>query len=222
MLNKLGLTLFFFCCVLSTQLRAETIQYSIRQIGFNGQASLTMVGPKDYKGHKTILIAFKSRGVNFSDDENIYLDPSTYKPLFVERNYNLSVFGHGKTLEEYIPSKGEIIITKTDGGHDTQQIIKKAGAIDNIYGFIYRYRKEGSFKVGEVLKMALPTKNLKIKMMKRVVLKIGGKSYKSYYMQSQPGRYKIWFDASAHKWPLRITGSIGFFNSVMTMTSYEE
>ena len=215
-------SLFIFCCVLSTQVRAETIYYSIRQMGFDGQATLTMVGPKDYKDHKTVLIVFKANGTNFSDEEDIYVDPSTYKPLFVERNFNLNIFGHGKNLEEYVPSKGEILITKTQGDHVTRQVIKKEGSIDNIYGFIYRYRKEGSFKTGDILNMTLPTRDLKIQLVDRVKLRIGRKSYESYYMQSKPNRYKIWFDSSDKKLPLRITGTIGFINSVMTMTSYEE
>jgi len=221
MLNRVFI-LLFFCCVLASQLHAETIHYSIRQIGYDGEATLTLVGPKDYKEHKTVLIVFKAHGANFSDEENIYVDPVTYKPLFVERDFSLGIFGHGKTLEEYNSSKGEIIITKTDGDHISKQIINKAGSVDNIYGFIYRYRREGSFKMGDVLDMILPTKDLKIKLTSREMLKIGDKSYDSYYMESQPGRYKIWFDASEHKWPLRITGAIGLINSVMTMTGYEE
>ena len=144
-------------------------------MGFDGDATLTMVGPKDYKDHKTILIVFKARGKNFSDEENIYVNPATYRPLFVERTFDLNVFGHGKILEEYIPSKGEIIITKTEGNRVTRQVIEKAGAVDNIYGFIYRYRKEGSFKIGDVLNMTLPTKDLKIRLVNRAVLKIGDK-----------------------------------------------
>jgi len=124
-------------------------------------------------------------------------------------------------LEEYIPSKGEIRITKTDGNRVTHQVINKVGPVDNIYGFIFRYRKEGSFKTGDVLNMTLPTRDFKIQMMSRMEIKIAGKSYDSYYMKSQPTRFKIWFDASKHKWPLRITGTIGFLNSVMTMTGYE-
>lgn len=216
------LALFCFCCILSPQLHAETIHYSIRQLGYDGQATLTMVGPKEYKGHKTLLIVFKSKGANFRDEEDIYLDPLTYKPLFVERDFSLSVFGQGKTLEDYTSSKGKVLITKTDGDRVTHQVINKEGPVDNIYGFIYRYRKEGSFKTGDVLNMALPTRDLKIQLMDRVKLEIGGKSYDSYYMQSQPVRYKIWFDASQRKLPLRITGTIGFLNSVMTMTGYEE
>lgn len=222
MLNNILLILLFFCCILPSQLRAETINYSIRQMGFDGEANLTLVGPKDYKGYKTILITFKAHGVNFSDEESIYVDPDTYKPLFVERNFSLSVFGQGKISEDYVSSKGEILITKTDGDRVTHQVINKEGSVDNIYGFIYRYRKQGSFQIGDMLSMTLPTKDLKIKLMKRAWIKIGGKSYESYFMQSQPGRYRIWFDASEHKWPLRITGSIGFMNSVMTMTGHEE
>jgi len=223
MLNKIFfLTLMICCGVFSSALHAETIHYSIRQLGYDGQATLTLVGPRDYKGYRTILIVFKANGANFSDEEDIYVDPATYKPLFVERNFSLSVFGQGKTLEDYASSKGEIDITKTDGDRVTHQVINKVGAVDNIYGFIYRYRKEGSFKMGDVLNMALPTKDLKIQLTKRVKLRIAGKSYDSYYMQSQPTRYKIWFDSSERKLPLRITGTIGFINSVMTMTGYEE
>jgi hypothetical protein len=223
MFNKLFLlALFFFCCVLPSQLRAETIHYSIRQLGYDGEATLTMVGPKKYKGHKTLLIVFKANGVNFSDEEDIYVDPVTYKPLFVERNFSLSVFGQGKISEDYVTSKGDILITKTDGDRVTHQVINMVRSVDNIYGFIYRYRKEGSFKIGDVLNMTLPTRDLKVRLISRAMLKIGRKSYNSYYMQSQPTRYKIWFDASEHKWPLRITGTIGFLNSVMTMTGYEE
>ena len=216
------MVLFLFCCILSSQLRAETIHYSIRQLGYDGEATLSMVGSKEYKGHKTLLIIFKANGVNFSDEEDIYIDPETYRPLFVERSFSLAIFGHGKTLEEYIPSKGEIHITKTDGNRVTHQVINKVGPVDNIYGFIFRYRKEGSFKLGDVLNMSLPTRDFKIQLMSRGEIKIGQKTYDSYYMKSQPNRFKIWFDASQHKWPLRITGTIGFLNSVMTMTGYEE
>jgi len=216
------MVLFLFCCILSSQLRAETIHYSIRQLGYDGEATLSMVGSKEYKGHKTLLIIFKANGVNFSDEEDIYIDPETYRPLFVERSFSLAIFGHGKTLEEYIPSKGEIHITKTDGNRVTHQVINKVGPVDNIYGFIFRYRKEGSFKLGDVLNMSLPTRDFKIQLMSRGDIKIGQKTYDSYYMKSQPNRFKIWFDASQHKWPLRITGTIGFLNSVMTMTGYEE
>jgi len=216
------LVLLFSCSFFSTPLRAETIHYSIRQMGYDGEATLSKVGPKEFKGLKTVLIVFRASGPNFTDEENIYLDPLSYKPLFVERDFNFGVLGQGKTLEDYVSSKGEILIAKTDGDSVTHQVINNAGPVDNIYGFIYRYRKQGSFKIGDVLDMNLPTRELKIRLARRVKIKIAGKDYDSYYMQSQPGSYKIWFDASKRKLPLRITGTISFFNSVMTMTGYED
>jgi len=222
MFSRIFLFGLIWGCLIAQPLWAETIHYSIRQMGFDGQATLTMLGPKDYKDHKTLLIVFKAGGSNFSDEEDIYVDPVTYRPLFVERDFSLNVFGKGKTVEEYIPSQGEIIINKTEGDRLTREVIKKAGNVDNIYGFIFRYRKEGSFKIGDAIDVSLPTRDLKIKLVDRQPFKIGEKTYDSYYMQSQPTRYKIWFDASLHKLPLRIVGTIGFLNSVMTMTGYDE
>jgi len=218
---KIGI-LCLWACLMTTSLKAETIHYAIRQVGFDGQATLTFVGPKQYRNMHTLLIVFKAQGINYWDKEDIYVNPVTYKPLFVERNFSLNVFGHGTTVEQYLPDQGKIIVTKTEGNRVSRVILRKTGAVDNIYGFIFRYRHEGSFKIGDELDMRLPTKDLKIKLVARQNLPIAGKSYDAYYMQSQPTRYKIWFDASAHKFPLRITGTIGFINSVMTMTGFED
>jgi hypothetical protein len=212
----LAMTIFF-----SSTSYAETIFYTIHQIGFDGQASLRLVGPTRFKGQDTVLIVFKARGDNYWDEEDIYVDPKTYKPLFVERNYSLKAFGQAKTEEEYLPAKNEIVITKTEGQKSSQEILKKNGEVDNIYGFVLRYRKQGSFQTGDELNMSLPTKDLKIRLVGQKPLKIDGKTYDTYYMESQPTRYKIWFD-TVHKLPLRITGTLGIVNSVMTMTDYEE
>ncbi|MDE2028228.1 MAG: hypothetical protein KGK03_05910 [Candidatus Omnitrophica bacterium] len=222
MLSRVLLLMLVGACIFPQNLRAETIYYDIHQIGFNGQASLSMVGPKDFKEHKTLLIQFKAHGRNYWDNEDIYVDPVTYKPLFVERNFSLSVFGQGKISEDYVTSKGQILITKTDGNRVTHQTINNVGDVDNIYGFIYRYRKEGSFKIGDTIDMTLPTRDLKIRLLKKTRLRLGRKSYYAYYMVSRPTRYKIWFDTTKRKWPLKITGTVGLFNSVMTMTGYDE
>jgi len=218
----LMLALVFLLVPLKAQAN-ETIYFSIHQLAYDGNASLTLVGPKIFKDQKTTLIVFNASGKNFSDEEDIYVDPVTYKPLFVQRNFNLGIFGHGQSLEEYDSAKGLITITKKDGDKTTQQLIHKQGAIDNIYGFIFRYRKEGSFKMGDEINLTLPTQDLKIKLLRQESLKTDDKTYDSYYMESQPGRYKIWFDTSKNKLPLRISGTIGgILNSVMTITGYKE
>jgi len=178
-----------------------------------GEATLSNVGPVEYRGQRTFLIVFKAQAINFWDEERIYTDPLNLYPLFVERNLN--IFGRKeKILEVYDRAKSEIRLTKTVGDKSTEQVLKKTGAIDNIYGFILRYRKSGSFRIGDVLDIKLPTKDLKIKLVKRV--------NNNFFMQSRPAKYKIWFDASADKWPLRISGAIGMANTVMEMTHHEE
>jgi len=209
-----AIPLLFLCCVFSQQLYAETIHYAIIQMGLKaGEATLSNVGPVEYRGQRTFLIVFKAQAINFWDEERIYTDPLNLYPLFVERNLN--IFGRKeKILEVYDRAKSEIRLTKTVGDKSTEQVLKKTGAIDNIYGFILRYRKSGSFRIGDVLDIKLPTKDLKIKLVKRV--------NNNFFMQSRPAKYKIWFDASADKWPLRISGAIGMANTVMEMTHHEE
>jgi hypothetical protein len=217
---------FVFVCIASLFLqagaRAETIHYAIIQWGLKaGSATLRNVGPVEYRGKSTFLILFKAQSVNFFDEEKIYTDPLDFYPLFVERDLN--IFGKKeKILEVYDRAKGEIRLIKTVGDKTTEQVLEKKGSIDNIYGFILRYRKRGSFKIGNVLDIALPTKDLKIKLVRRLNLDIQGKRHDSFFMQSRPAKYKIWFDSASQKRPLRISGAVGIANTVMEMTGYEE
>ncbi len=212
------LVILFF----STLAHAETIHYHIMQMGIKaGDADLAVVGKTSYKGKETFLITFKADGFNFLDEEKIYLDLQSFKPLFVERNLN--VFGSKEQItEEYLTDKGEIKITKTAGGKQTEDVLKKSGVIDNIYGFIYRYRHSGSFQMGDEIDVNLPTKDLKIALVKKLKVQAAGKNYDSFYMQSKPPKYKIWFDTSDKKLPLRISGAVGIANTVMVMTDYKE
>lgn len=224
MRGKINKFVFVFIALLFLQAgaRAETIHYAIIQWGLKaGDATLSNVGLVEYRGKSTFLIVFKAQAVNFFDEEKIYTDPRGFYPLFVERDLN--IFGQKeKILEVYDRGKGEIHLTKTAGDKTTEQVLEKKGSIDNIYGFILRYRKSGSFKIGDVLDIALPTKDLTIKLVKRFNLNIQGKRYDSFFMQSKPAKYKIWFDSASSKRPLRISGAVGIANTVMEMTGYEE
>ena len=227
LLNKIGRRPYLFCVfmvllLLPTSARAETIHYAIMQMGIKvGEATLSNVGPALYRDKHTFLIVFKAQAINFFDEEKIYTDPVDFYPLFVERDLN--IFGKKeKILEVYGRLRGEIHVIKTVGSKPTEQVLEKTGAIDNIYGFILRYRRSGSFKIGDVLKLSLPTVNLKIELVKRLTLGIQGKRYDSYFMLSRPAKYKIWFDSSAQRRPLRISGAIGIANTGMEMTGYEQ
>ena len=194
----------------------EKIRYKIVKLGIKaGEASLTFVGPRIYRRHQTILIIFQAKGFNFFDEEHIFVDPKGLMPLFVERNLN--IFGKKeKITEEYTSGHVKIIKGKE------QQTIDKAGNIDNIYAFIYRYRQQGTFKLDETFDIPLPTKDVKIKLVKQESLNVAQKKYDAFYMESDPADYKIWFDASEKKIPLRINGAIRMASADMVMIKYEK
>ncbi len=197
----------------------EKIYYNVVQMGLKiGEASLTFVGEVEYQQQKAVLIVFHAKGFNFYDEEKIYLNPSTLKPVAVLRDLN--IFGNKEKIEEGY-SDGHLKIVKNVGSSQSEQSIDKKGGMDNIYAFIYRYRQEGNFKLSDSFDVHLPTKDIMIKMIKQVPLKIAGEKYNAFYMESNPAKYKIWFDSSDKKLPLRISGAIGVANTVMVMTKYE-
>ncbi len=198
----------------------ETVHYKIAQMGLKvGEATLEYVGPKIVSGRNVVLIIFTSKGVNFYDQEKIYLDPESFRPLAVSRDLN--IFGKKEKIIEYYVGQ-KIRIIKQVGKERSEQVLATKGQVDNIYGFIYRYRIQGPFKVGEQLDIRLPTKDLKISVAKETKLAAGGRTYDCYYMESEPAQYKIWFDKGPKKLPLRISGSIGVGNTAMIMTGVKD
>lgn len=218
-MKRLCLIAFFLVPALA---HAETITYNIKQMGVNlGTATLTFGGEGVIDGQSLGLVVFKADGFNFYDEEKIYLTKDTYRPVVIERDLN--IFGKKeKITERYLAGEEKIKVTKLVNGKTTEIVIDKKGDVDNIYGFIYRYRTQGSFKMGDELDIRLPTKDLKIKLTRQLKFTAMGKSWDSFYVESVPSQYKVWFDAGPKKLPLRISGSVGAVGSVMTMTDYKE
>lgn len=200
----------------------EEIHYKILQMGIKvGDAVLKFVGPTMINDVDTVLIEFTADGFNFYDNEKIYVDPTTFKPLTVKRDLN--IFGKKEQIvETYFPQDNKIVIQKTVGKNVTEETLIKKGEIDNIYGFIYRYRQDGEFKLGDATDVILPTKDFQIILSKKVKINAAGNTYDSFYLESKPAAYKIWLDASSKKLPLRINGAIGIANTVMILNSYKE
>ena len=201
--------------------KGETIQYKIKQLAATaGHATLTFEGlAKLADGREALLIIFKATALNFLDEEKIYVDPTTFLPVVVERDLN--IFGKKeKIAETYLPQEKKIKITKTAGGKTTEQMIEKEGAVANIYGFIYRYRAQGTFQKGEKLNLNLPTQNVAINLLDDKKVKAAGRVFETSFMKSADGKYQIWFDKSAQRIPLRISGAVGLANTMMVMTEY--
>ena len=199
----------------------ETITYNIEQMKVKaGTATLTFQGEQKLNDRTVGLITFKADGFNFLDEETIYVDPTTFLPVLIKRNLN--IFGKKEKITEDYQPDGKIKITKLAGQKTSQEILTPQGRAENIYGFIYRYRKQGSFKIGDTIQLHLPTKDLSIELTKTLKLKTAGQEYDAFYLQSKPSKYKLWFDAGEHKIPLRIVGAVGIANTVMVMVNYKE
>jgi hypothetical protein len=199
----------------------EIIRYHIKQFGVKiGEASLTFEGEKVLDGRKIDLIVFASRGTAFFDNEEIYVDPGTFRPVKVSRD--LKIFGgHEHIVEDYAPD-GTVKITKNADGKVTGTVLRKNGPVDNIYGFIYRYRSETDLSAKKAFAVRLPTVDVVLTITDEGNFNAGGKSYRAVVVKSVPSKYTIWVDKSAKHLPLRISGAIGIANTVMTMVSVEQ
>ena len=199
----------------------EKITYAIKKMGVKtGESSLVFRGLTRINTKNAYLIIFTASSLNFFDEEKIYIDTKTFYPLVVNRDLN--IWGKKeKIFEEYFPEKGLVKITKYAGGKKiTEQTIEKKGTLDNIYSFIYRYRNQGQFKVGDTLLMNLPTKDVVLKLKEITKIKAAGQQFDAYYMKSDPAQYEVWFDASDKKIPLKINGAVGFGDTAMVMMAY--
>ena len=199
----------------------EVITYDIKQLGIKaGQATLTFSGETRQEGRNLFLVVLKADGFNFFDQEEVYLDPTTFFPVLVLRDLN--IFGKKEKIrEDYLQDAKKIYIHKTSGSKVTEQVLDTRGAVDNIYGFIYRYRLNGSFRPGKDMDIHLPTQDLKIGIVKMIGIDVARRKVASAYMESRPDKYKIWFGIDHRHIPLKITGAVGVGNTVMTMTDYK-
>lgn len=198
----------------------ETITYTIKQLAFSaGEASLTYKGPVTLEGNPYILVLFEASGFQFQDKEEIYLEPETLLPMIVKREVDY-LGKHEVITERYDHEAGTVKISKRVKGETTVETLEKPGPIDNIYGFIYRYRLNGSFEIGEELDITLPTMDLTMLVDSKETLKAAGEAFDSYYLKSDPDKYKLWFSATEEKIPLRISGAVGMANTTMIMNDY--
>jgi hypothetical protein len=200
----------------------EKICYSVKQLGVKaGDATLEFKGASYLEGKTYTLIVFRSKGFNFYDEERIYVDGTTWLPQRVMRDLN--IFGKKeKITEDYFLQDGYVSVTKIADGKTTVQRLDIKGPVDNLYGFIYRYRLSGKFASPESFNMQLPTTKVTIKLVEAMQFKAAGKTYQAVLMKSVPSKYSLWFDVGERHLPLRIAGALGLSNTVMTMVDCEK
>ena len=201
----------------------EQIKYNIHSMAVKaGGATLEFKGKVKFRGQDAYLIMFTATAMNFLDIEKIYADTETFYPIHVERDLN--IWGSKEFItEDYdqVNFKAKIV-KKVEGKPDEITSIKKKGKIDNIYCFIYRYRQTGKFQIKDELAMNLPTKDIDIRVVKKVPLNIMKKRFNTFYLQTTPREYALWFDIGVDKRPLRIDKGNGFGSTAMIMIDYQK
>lgn len=200
--------------------QGERVVYDIRKLNLKiGEAALTFHGLTQLDHRQVFLITFVSKGPEFFDEERIFFDPETFLPIRVERDIN--IFGRKeKIVEHYSPHDGVVEVVKTVREKTSRDVIRKPQRLDNLYCFIYRYRRSGGFQIGEDLQMHLPTKDVQFKLLTTEPLKINGKPLDAYYMESIPKKYRVWFSKSQDRIPFRIDGAVGFGKTALVMREY--
>ncbi|HOD11557.1 MAG TPA: hypothetical protein PKO44_00470 [Candidatus Omnitrophota bacterium] len=202
----------------------ETIRYDVRGLGVKqADATMTLQGRTTIDGREAYLILFQAQGSNFLDAEKIYADHEEFFPLRIERDLN--IFGSiEKIVEVYDQDQHTVTITKTTKAKPQPQVLvlTKEDKIDNIYCFIYRYRLKGSFRLGSSLRMNLPTKDVSVRIAKKMPLSVAGKDFQTFFLETVPSQYRLWFDDSPDRLPLRIDKPAMIGGTSMIMTEYKK
>jgi len=200
----------------------EKIEYDIKKFGIKvGESTFEYKGEVQIENKQALWVTVIAKGLKFFDQEDIYLNPKTLYPIIVKRNIN--IFGKKEQIiEKYFQEKGILEISGQRKKGDAPTIIQKDSPIDNIYGFIYRYRMRGKFKRGEQLDIQLPTKDVAMTLLEDKRIKVAGRKYEAFYMEDKSRDIKVWFDKSKIKIPLRINGAIGFGETSMVFKKYNK
>ena len=197
----------------------EAFRYEIRKLKMKvGNAETIYKGLVDHEGGQAILITVISKGFNFYDAEEIYLDPQTFYPLFISRD--LDIFGKKEKIKEYYDrERGKVRIVKEARGRTSEQTIEKKERLENIYGFILRFRLQGNLTPNNKITVNLPTKEVVMIVRGNKELVINGKTYQTTFVESEPAKFKIWFEETPKKIPLKIDGAVGFGKTSMVFVS---
>jgi len=201
------------------QFVGEVIHYDVRSLAVKqADALLELKGLVKVDGRDVYLITFEARGMKFLDIEKIYADPKDLYPVRVERDLN--IWGSvEKIVETYDQDKFTVTVVKTTKAKPkpVQLVIQKKDRIDNIYCFIYRYRLTGDFRIGASLKLNLPTKDVSMEISKKATLEAAEKTFDTVFLETIPAQYRLWFDMSNRKIPLRIDklGMVGGTSMIM-------
>lgn len=199
----------------------EKLNYGIYSNGIRvGRASISYLGIKKIGELQLDCVLVEAKAPGFNDKETIYGDIKNFTPVRIEREIRL--FGEDILItEEYDTENNEVVITRK-AKKTTVNSIKSNEKISNIILLLYFYRLKSSFVIGDNLGFNLPTKKLKMQVVKEAKIKVPKGKFEAIFIQSEPPQFKVWFDVNKTKLPLKIQGAIGFGNTYMSLIDVEE
>ena len=181
-----------------------------------GSAELIFHGLDTLDGREVYVITLETKLTNFHDKEKIYADVNNFYPVRVERDINM--WGRSiEIVEDYNQNDKFVKIQKKEWGRTKVQTIHSDKKIQNAILLIYFYRNS-KFKEDSVFAFNLPTKKINMKLSKIEEIRVPKGTYKAQLLKSMPGQYKVWFDTTKEKIPLRIDGMMSFTGGRMVLS----
>lgn len=174
-----------------------------------GEASVELLAPDPQNYPELCRIIFSADAPGYVGTDTIYVDCDTFYPQVVVRD--IAVFGRDeKIVETYDQQTGRITVEKhVKNLKPEMQLIEKNAPVDNLFGFIYRFRQAKALAKGDEFQMNLPTKDVRMKIVGQNRLSGAGKIFDVWVMQSKPSQFKVWMGMDEHHYPVKIYGAIG-------------
>lgn len=173
-----------------------------------GSATLTFVGETTLDDEKVYHITFESKVGTFYDFENIYAEPETLYPLYVERK--IKNIGFTTVIKEkYDQDNFKVDITKKGITGEYTKTITKQAPIQNALLLLYYCRtlSEAKLKPGLEFDVVLPVDEFKVKLSKIEELKTPAGNFKAYFFESTPEKMKLWIATNKERTPLKVQNS---------------
>lgn len=199
----------------------EKIKYEVRMGNLRmGDAVYNYAEPEKLNGGLADIVTFETKiAGRFYDFEKIYSDPKTFLPLRVERKID-SWPVKENIVEEYDQQNFFAKITKFKNNASQQQVIRKAGPINNAILLPFYVRRIPDLKLGWILRAELPTQTFQIKLISLQELQLPGGKVQVYYFASVPKKFEIWITADDRRIPVKIKGA-GYLGYTLVMKEYQ-
>ncbi|HAJ56571.1 MAG TPA: hypothetical protein DCL35_02250 [Candidatus Omnitrophica bacterium] len=187
----------------------ERIKFGVYSTAIKvGSGELYYKGVSAVDGKKAQEIAFKVATFSVTDEDKIFGTLDFGSPLKVERK--VRVFGRDEVISEvYASDRRSVTISKSVDGKAPETLeIKTAYELNNVLLLLYNLRNDQGLKVGKSYKITLPTQNFElfVKDIRRLKTPLG--TFKAFYLESKPAKYRIWLSPEPGRLPLRIQGLV--------------